>query len=77
MSWGGHCWPKLIAPCMAAHWPRLMAKSTNPFRYSNSSPEEIRPMKIICVKYPLSPRHGDDMLAERGIDICSETVRLR
>lgn len=27
------------------------------------------------VKYPLSLRNVEDLLAERGIDICHETVR--
>ena len=29
------------------------------------------------VKYPLSLRNVEDLLAERGIDICHETVRFR
>ena len=28
------------------------------------------------VKYPLSLRNVEDLLSERGIDICYETVRL-
>ena len=28
------------------------------------------------VEYPLSLRNGEDLLYERGIDICHETVRL-
>jgi putative transposase len=28
------------------------------------------------VKYPLPLRNVEDLLAERGIDICHETVRL-
>lgn len=53
-----------------------MAKSTNPFRYFDSSPEVIRPVVMMSVKYPLSLRNVEDLLAERGIDICHETVRL-
>ena len=31
---------------------------------------------MMRVKYPLSLRNVEDLLAERGIDICHETVRL-
>ena len=53
-----------------------MAKSTNPFRYFDSSPEVIRLVVMIYVRYPLSLRNVEDPLFERGIDICHETVRL-
>ena len=55
---------------------KLMAKSTNPFRYFDSSPEVIGLVVMMYVKYPLSLRNVEDLLAERGIDICHETVRL-
>jgi putative transposase len=48
----------------------------NPFRYFDSSPEVIRLVVMMYVKYPLSLRNVEDLLAERGIDICHETVRL-
>jgi putative transposase len=48
---------------------------TNPFRYFNSSPEVIRSAVLLYVKYPLSLRHVEDILAERGINISHETVR--
>ena len=48
---------------------------SNPFRYSNSSPEVIRLVVMMYVKYPLSLRNVEDLLAERGIDISYETVR--
>ena len=47
----------------------------NPFRYFNSSPEVIRTAVLMYVKYPLSLRNVEDLLAERGIDISHETVR--
>ena len=47
----------------------------NPFRYFNSSPEVIRAAVLLYVKYPLSLRHVEDILAERGIDVSHETVR--
>ena len=48
----------------------------NPFRYFNSSPEVIRLTVILYIRYPLSLRRVEDLLFERGIDICNETVRL-
>ena len=47
----------------------------NPFRYFNSSPEVIRLAAMMYVRYPLSLRQVEDLLCERGIDICHETVR--
>jgi putative transposase len=52
-----------------------MTKPANPFRYFNSSPEVIRLVVMMYVKYPLSLRNVEDLLAERGIDISYETVR--
>jgi putative transposase len=48
----------------------------NPFRYFNSSPEIIRLTVMMYIRYPLSLRQVEDMLFERGIDICHETVRF-
>ena len=48
----------------------------NPFRYFNSSPEVIRLAVMMYVRYPLSLRQVEDLLFERGIDICHETVRF-
>ncbi len=53
-----------------------MSKSDNPFRYFNSSPEVIRLVVMMYVRFPLSLRNVEDLLFERGIDICHETVRL-
>jgi putative transposase len=47
----------------------------NPFKYFNSSPEVIRIAVLMYVRYPLSLRNVEDLLAERGIDICHEIVR--
>jgi putative transposase len=47
----------------------------NPFRYFNSSPEVIRLTVMMYIRYPLSLRQVEDLLSERGIDICHETVR--
>ena len=48
----------------------------NPFRYCNSSPEIIRLTVMKYVRFPLSLRQVEDLLSERGIDICHETVRF-
>ncbi len=47
----------------------------SPFRYFNSSPEAIRLAVMMYIRYPLSLRQVEDLLFERGIDICHETVR--
>ena len=51
------------------------AKSASPVRYFNSSPEVIRLVVMIYVRFPLILRSVEDLLFERGIDICHETVR--
>jgi putative transposase len=51
-------------------------KPPNPFRWFDSSPEVIRLVVLMYVRYPLSLRNVEDLLFERGIDICHETVRL-
>ena len=45
------------------------------FRYFNSLPEVIRSAVMLYVHYPLSLRQVEDLLSERGIDICHVTVR--
>ena len=53
-----------------------MAKSDNPFRYFHSSPETIRQVVMLYIRFPLSLRNVEDLLFERGYDLCHETVRL-
>ncbi len=50
-------------------------KPPSAFRYFNSSPEVIRLVVMMYVRFPLSLRNVEDLLFERGIDICHETVR--
>jgi putative transposase len=50
-------------------------KNHNPFRYFKTSPEIIRLAVMMCVRFPLSLRNVEDLLHERGVDICHETVR--
>jgi putative transposase len=50
-------------------------KPASPFRYFHSSPEVIRLVVMMYVRYALSMRNVEDLLFERGIDKCHETVR--
>src|SRR5665647_487172 len=52
------------------------AKPHRPFRYFHSAPELIREVVMLYIRFPLSLRNVEDLLFERGIDICHETVRL-
>ena len=45
----------------------------NLIRYFNSSPEVIRLAVMMYVGYPLSLRQVEDLLSERGINVCHET----
>ena len=47
----------------------------NPFRCFNRSPEVIR-LTVMYIRYPLSLRQVEDLLFERGIDICHEAARF-
>ena len=46
-----------------------MTKPANPFRYFNSSPEIIRLVVMMYIKYRLSFRNVEDLLAERGMEV--------
>nr|WP_260596581.1 hypothetical protein [Sphingomonas sp. ZFBP2030] len=48
----------------------------SPFRRFISSPEVIRLVVMMYVRFPLSLRNVEDLLFECGIDICHETVRM-
>jgi len=52
-----------------------MTKVPDPFRWFDSSPEVIRLVVMMYVRYLLLLRNAEDLLFERGIDICHETVR--
>ena len=51
-------------------------KPDSPFKRFNSSPEVIRLVVMMYVRFPLSLRNVEDLLFERGIDVCHETVRF-
>lgn len=48
----------------------------SPFKRFNSSPDVIRLVVMMYVRFPLSLRNIEDLLFERWIDICHETVRF-
>ena len=52
------------------------AKPPSPFRCFNSSPEGIRLVVLMYVRFPLSLRNVEDLLFERGIDVSHETIRF-
>ena len=52
------------------------AKPPSPFRGFNASPEIIRLVVLMYVRSPLLLRNVEDLLFERGIDVCHETVRF-
>ena len=45
-------------------------KPASPFRCFNASPEVIRLVVMIYVRFPLSLRNAEDLLSEREVDIC-------
>lgn len=51
-------------------------KPATPFRCFNSSPAVIPLVVMLYVRILRSLRNVEDLLAERGIDICHETVRF-
>ena len=55
---------------------RYKPRPASPFRYFHSSPELIRQVVMLYVRFPLSLRNVEDLLFERGYDLCHETVRL-
>jgi len=47
----------------------------NHFKYYKTSPEIIKLAVMYYVRFPLSLRQVEDILHERGVDICHETIR--
>jgi len=48
----------------------------NPFRYFKTWPAIVRLVVLYYVRYRLSFRQVEDILHERGIDVCHETIRF-
>nr|WP_291061480.1 hypothetical protein [Hyphomonas sp.] len=46
------------------------------FRNVKTSPEIIQLGVLMCVRFPPSLRSVEELLHERGIDVCHESVRL-
>jgi len=46
-------------------------QAQSPLRYFNSSPEVIRLIVMMYVRFPLSLRNVEDLLFKRGIDIAT------
>ncbi|MGH1484384.1 MAG: IS6 family transposase, partial [Geminicoccales bacterium] len=46
------------------------------FRYFKTSPEIIQLAVMMYIRFPLSLRNVEDLLHERGIDVCYESIRL-
>jgi hypothetical protein len=63
LSWAG----RLLA---------LRDNKTQPYSVFPNQPEIICLAVMIYVRFPLSLRYVQDLLHERGIDICHETVRF-
>lgn len=53
----------------------LSMSKRDPFKYFKTSPEIIKLAVMYYLRYPLSLRQVEDILHERGIDICHETIR--
>jgi putative transposase len=47
---------------------------TDPFKYFHSSPEIIRLVGMMYVRFPLSLRNVDDLRHEHGVDLSHEIV---
>ena len=65
---------QLLSAGRAAAPDALSPQAAISFRYFNSSPEVIRLVVVMHIRFPLSLRNVEDLLFEPGIDICHETV---
>ena len=54
---------------------RYKPKPESSFHYFRSSPELIRQVVMLYIRFRLSLRNVGDLRFERGIDLCQETVR--
>jgi len=55
---------------------QIPARIRQSFRGFNSSPEVIRLVVSMYMRFRLSLRNVEDLLFKRGIDLCHETVRV-
>ncbi len=64
-------------PYLIPHaWEEDASAAAGPVPLFDSSPKVIWLAVTIYLKYPLLLRNVEDLLHERGIDLCRETVRL-
>src|SRR5690606_25130488 len=66
-----HCQKKKIMPRRLA----FVHDKEEPFRYFKTSTDIVRLAVMMYVRFSLSLRNVEDLLHERGIDICYEAVR--
>jgi putative transposase len=69
-------WQARLSPASARMPRKSRALPPSPLRRIISSPEVIRLVVVMYIRFPLSLRNVEDLLFERGIDICHETVRM-
>jgi putative transposase len=48
----------------------------NPFRYFKTSREVIQLAVMMYIRFSLSLRNVENLLHERGVDVCHESIRL-
>ncbi len=56
--------------------PQILREAAQSVPCFNSSPQVIRLVVLMYVRFPLSLRNVEELLFEREIDICHETVRI-
>ena len=65
-----------MASGLAVRGHVMRPRTAYPFRYFHYSTEVLRLVVLMHVSFPLSPRSVRDLVFERGIDVCHETVLL-
>ena len=53
-----------------------LSTTPSPFRYFHSASELIREVVMLYIRFPLSLGNVEDLLFERGYNLCHKTVRL-
>ncbi len=54
---------------------KIPSQATEPVPVLYSSPEVIRLVVMMYIRFPLLLRNVEELLFEHGIDLCHETVR--
>jgi putative transposase len=58
---------------VGANGPQIESKTRQPASLLQRSPDVIRLVEMMYVRFPLSLRNVEDLLLEGGIDLCHET----